>query len=144
MNKKLTFALIFTLFYILNIPAQEVHLKIQNIKNSNGLLAIGVFDSEESFKSEKAKIYLQYSKAPMKNNEMFIVLNLTPGTYGISILDDENSDGKMNWKYLAIPREGFGFADYNHNGLKKPRFQNFSFTLLPHEKKTMIVKMRYL
>ena len=104
---------------------------------------IGVFDSEESFKNETTSKSLKCEKLAVKNNEMIVKLKLEPGTYGISVLDDENNDGKMNWKYLAVPREGFGFADYYHTGLKKPRFHNFSFSIDRDEKKCMLVKLRY-
>lgn len=134
---------IFVLLVVPAIYAQEVNLCIQNIKTDQGVLYIGVFDSEESFNNEMTSKSLRCKKITMINNEMQINIRLEPGTYGISVLDDENNDGKMNWKYLAVPREGFGFADYYHTGLKKPRFHNFSFTIDRDEKKTMIVKMRY-
>ena len=135
--------LIFVLLVVQGVFAQEVIPRIHNIKTSTGVLRIGVFDSEEGFKSEKSCIYIKSKKSAMVNDELIVDLKLQPGTYGISVLDDENDDGKMNWKYFTIPREGFGFADYYHTGLKKPRFHNFSFTIDRDEKKCMIVKMRY-
>ena len=126
-----------------NTYSQEVHLKIYNIHSATGVMCVGVFDSEENFRDEKPYLHMIVKKTTMENNEMALELKLKPGTYGITVLDDENSDGKMNWKLLAIPREGFGFADYYHTGLKKPRFHKFSFTFLPDQKKCMIVKMRY-
>lgn len=136
-------------FFILVFPfshsiyAQEVQLRIQNIKTADGSLCIGVFNSEESFKTELPYMMVKYEKTKMVNNEMLIKIKLEPGTNGITVLDDENNDGKMNWKYLAIPREGFGFGDYYHTGLKKPRYNNFSFEIDSKEKKNMIVKLRY-
>ncbi len=137
------FLFIFVFLPVQNISAQEIQLRIQNIKTTTGVLRIGVFDSEEGFKNEKAYLYIKSKKSSMIDGELIVDLKLQPGTYGISVLDDENNDGKMNWKYLTIPREGFGFADYYHTGLKKPRFHNFSFTIDRDEKKTMIVKLRY-
>ncbi len=135
--------LIIVLLIVQGVSAQEVRLRIHNIKTTTGVLRIGVFNSEESFKSEKSYIYIKSKKSAMINDELIVDLKLEPGTYGISVLDDENDDGKMNWKYITIPREGFGFADYYHTGLKKPRFHNFSFTIDRDEKKCMVVKLRY-
>jgi uncharacterized protein (DUF2141 family) len=134
---------VFAFLSVQNNSAQEVRLRIHNIKTTTGVLRIGIFDSEESFKSEKSHLFIKSKKSAMVNDELIVDLKLQPGTYGISVLDDENDDGKMNWKYLTIPREGFGFADYYHTGLKKPRFHNFSFSIDRDEKKCMVVKMRY-
>lgn len=123
--------------------AQEVQLKIQNIQTDKGVLCVAVFDSEENFKREKTLIQMKYEKTAMSNHEMLIVFQLQPGNYGISVLDDENGDDKMNWNLFGIPREGFGFADYYHTGLKKPHFQNFKFDIQFGHKKSMIVKMKY-
>ena len=137
------------LFYVFvftftgNICAQEVYLQIQNIKTTTGVLCIGVFDGEENFKNEKTHKMVKHEKTKMINNEMLVKLKLEPGNYGISVLDDKNNDGKMNWKYLTIPREGFGFAGYYHTGLKKPHYNNFNFNIESEEKKCMIVKLRY-
>ena len=123
--------------------AQEVQLKIQNIQTDKGVLCVAVFDSEENFKREKTLMQMRYDKTAMSNHEMLIVFQLQPGNYGISVLDDENGDDKMNWNLFGIPREGFGFADYYHTGLKKPHFQNFKFDIPFGHKKSMIVKMKY-
>jgi len=60
---------------------------------------------------------------------------------GFVILDDEN--GKMNY-LLKIPREGFGFSNYLHKGIKVPTFNDFSFTVEKNKTIEINVTMKYL
>jgi uncharacterized protein (DUF2141 family) len=83
-------------------------------------------------------------KKDISSGEMKVKFDLPPGTYGIALVDDENSDGVMEYNRLGIPKEGFGFSDYYHTGLKKPKFNSFSFTLEKGQKKSIKIKVRYI
>lgn len=67
---------------------------------------------------------------------------LSPGSYAISIVHDENANGRMD-AFLGIPREGFGFS-----GNAAPRLGPPSFREAPIELKSgparHDVRMRYL
>ena len=86
-------------------------------------MGIGVFRDNESFKKEQAYRELQFAKKDISNGEMKVQFELPPGTYGIALVDDENSDGVMEYNFLGVPKEGFGFSDYYHTGMKKPKFE---------------------
>lgn len=68
--------------------------------------------------------------------------DIKPGIYGIAILDDENKNEKMDYG-LILPKEGFGFSDYYHTGMKRPKFDSFDF-VLKNEIKSVEIKVRYL
>jgi uncharacterized protein (DUF2141 family) len=76
--------------------------------------------------------------------EMRVHFSLEPGTYGLALLDDENSSELMEYKFLGIPKEGFGFSDYYHKGLKKPKFDSFKFTIDKGQKKSITIRIRYM
>ena len=68
-------------------------------------------EDNESFQKEKSFLEKRFAKNSISNGEMKVQFSLEPGTYGLSLLDDENSDGKMEYSFLKLPREGFGFSD---------------------------------
>ncbi|MCC6370579.1 MAG: DUF2141 domain-containing protein, partial [Bacteroidia bacterium] len=68
--------------------------------------------------------------------------DLKPGVYGIAILDDENTNEKMDYGWF-LPKEGFGFSDYYHSNMSHPKFESFDFVLKKEAKKVEI-KLRYL
>lgn len=124
--------------------AGEVIVTIKNIENSKGNMRIGIFTSDENFQNHKMYKLLTYSKSKVNNGTMTIRLTLPAGEYGISLLDDENKNEKMDYNILHIPKEGFSFSDYYHTSFSMPKFKNFSFKLADEDSKNITVKVRYM
>lgn len=125
---------------------QQVSFKIEinNLKSSDGSIIVSVFKDQKSFKDEEPMKRVVISKKGNMINKTFKTdLTLPPGTYGIAVVDDENNDGKMNFNWMGIPKEGFGFSDYYHTGLSRPVFSDFSFDLA-ERRGVMNIKMKYM
>jgi uncharacterized protein (DUF2141 family) len=85
-------------------------LEIEGVKKQGGKLYISFFNSEESF--DKRKIY--YSMVTDAIAETLRIPVLLPtGGYVISMYQDSNGNGKLDSNFLGIPREPFGFSNYN-------------------------------
>ena len=125
------------------ICAQTLDVQIMNIKNTKGQLCLAIFADQASFKTEKTCWVIKCSKKDLINGEFVIKIEFRPGTYGISVLDDENYNGKMDYNLFGIPREGFGFSNYFHRGILKPAFDDFKFDIQKNETKKLTVKMKY-
>ena len=141
--------LVIAIFFLLILPAavldaQNVEVTITGIRNSKGQMGIGVFRDNESFRKEKAYLELAFGKKEVSNGEMKIRFTLPPGTYGIALLDDENSDDVMEYNFLGMPKEGFGFSDYYHTGLTMPKFDAFRFDVVEGQKKSINIRIRYI
>lgn len=141
--------LVKTIFFLLILPAaaadaQNIEVTITGIRNSEGQMGIGVFRDNESFKKEKAYLELAFEKKEVINGEMKIRFTIPPGTYGIALLDDENSDDVMEYNFLGMPKEGFGFSDYYHTGLTMPKFDAFRFDVVEGQKKSINIRIRYI
>lgn len=143
-STNLKIAIFICLFIFCQIAcSQSVEIKITNIKSEQGQICLAFFESEKEFKNEKPKFELKSDKHALCNGIMSFFVPYHIGFVGVSVLDDENADGRMNYKLLSIPREGFGFSNYYHKGLFKPKFENFSFELKTNETKKVEIKMRY-
>lgn len=145
MRRTLT-AIMFLLAVVLpaGIYAQNIEVTITGIRSDRGQIAVGIFRDNETFHREEAYIELQFKKQEMKDGTMLICFSLEPGVYGLTLLDDENSNRKMEYNFLHIPREGFGFSGYYHTGLTLPKFDSFKFTVEPGQTKRITVRLRYL
>lgn len=122
---------------------QKIELAISNLNKNAGTICIAVFISETDFKSEKTFFELKEPKTKNTGETTKIKFCLPAGEYGISVLHDENMNGKMDYNFFGIPLEGFGFGGYYHHGLKKPVFRNFSFCINQNETKYLEVTMKY-
>lgn len=124
--------------------AQRLDIKIINLRNSmSGTILLALFVDEESFANEKEFIMYKYKKSQIKNGELHVQIDVEPGIYGVSVLDDENNSGKMEYRLITLPREGFGFSNPKLRCTKKPKFKDFSFQIDKNETKEIIIPMRY-
>jgi uncharacterized protein (DUF2141 family) len=137
-------ALLLLLYPAVQLTAQEVEVTITDIRSEKGQIVIGFFRDDATFQKEDALLSKKFPKKDIKNGEMKVQFSMEPGLFGLSLLDDENSSGLMEYNFLGIPKEGFGFSDYYHTGIKKPKFDAFKFTLTKGQNKKITIKIRYM
>ena len=125
------------------LAAQALDVHISNIRNKKGQLCLAIFADEAHFKEEKTCWAMHCSKKDVVNGEFHIQIPYQSGKWAFSVLDDENGNGKMEYNFLGLPREGFGFSNYIHKGIHRPVFTDFSFVINRNEKKVIIVQMKY-
>lgn len=122
--------------------SHTITVQIGNIRNSKGRIQLQVYKNQETFGKETPWKEYYVSKEAMKNNMLvYKISELESGTYGISILDDEDKNKKMKYSWM-MPDEGFGFSDYYHVGMSRPKFEDFKFNLSGD--KTVKIIIRYL
>lgn len=126
------------------LSAQNTEVVFSGIRSSAGQIRLEVFIDEEGFKNEKGIAVKRFKKNKLVNGEMMVKLDLPPGTYGLALLDDENNDDKMNYTFIGMPKEGFGFSNYYLTGLFKPKFESFKFTLRKDQKQKVLMKIKYM
>jgi uncharacterized protein (DUF2141 family) len=73
---------------------------------------------------------------------MTVELTLEAGTYGITLLDDENANGKIDKNFIGIPKEGFGFSNFFMTKMKKPAFDEFKVDLKTQPR--VEIKVKYM
>lgn len=132
-------------FQVSMAASQTLNIKIHNIKSSKGgVIRIALFADEQGFRAEKSLFDVCYDKSKVKGGKLSVEIPVECGIYGISVLDDENNSGKMDYNLLGVPKKGFGFSNFILKKLRKPRFKDFSFTVTDKEQKNIEVKMMYL
>jgi len=125
------------------VSAQILDVHIKNIQHRKGQLCVAIFDSQKSFNNETTYWDTCICKKNILNNEFHIQIPIHSGRFGLSVLDDEDSNGKMEYNFLGIPREGFGFSGYLQKGISKPKFEDFEFYIGSNEKKLITVILKY-
>lgn len=117
-------------------------VKITAIRNKTGRIQLQIYRDQKNFAKETPwKVFLISKKDVKDHYVMYTIEGLSPGTYGLALLDDENSNTKMDYG-LMWPKEGFGFSDYYHTAWSKPEFDDFKFDLKADRQVKM--RIRYL
>ena len=125
-----------------NTTNQDIKIVIEGVRSGKGKIVLAVFKDQEGFKNKKPIKRLVLNKSEFEGNE--IILSLDTGIYGISVLDDENDNNKMDYNFLGIPKEGFGFSNYYHEGLSKPHFDKFKFEINTIPLELIEIRLRYI
>ncbi|WP_417610389.1 DUF2141 domain-containing protein [Owenweeksia hongkongensis] len=130
-------------FSVVKSEKTNVTVEISNLRNNKGTVALGVYRDNETFKKEKEYLLKVFPKTKTTDDGILQVeLPLTPGTYGIAFLDDENDNGEMDYGWV-LPEEGFGFSNYEHSGMSMPNFDDFKFEVGNSPTKVFI-KVKYM
>lgn len=107
----------------------DITIKVTAIRNNKGRLQIQIYRNQQTFLKETPWKVYHVSKADVKDHYLiYTIKGLSPGTYGLALLDDENNNNDMDYG-LVLPKEGFGFSDYYHTSWSRPVFDDFKFEL---------------
>ena len=114
---------------------------IDGIKKPNGEIILAIFDNEADFlkkdyKSQKVKIS-DDGKAIATFN------NLPKGYYGVSVIHDENMNGKLDKNFIGIPTEGFGFSNNKMGTFGPPSFKDCEVELTD-DKLEINIKLKHI
>jgi uncharacterized protein (DUF2141 family) len=103
-----------------------LEIRFTHIRSEKGSIAIGINTASKGW-PRKAQFEFQYKKENMKDGVFVVqVPDLPFGTLAVSVLDDENSNLKMDMS-IRGPKEGYGFSNDAPLKLGPPKFDACSF-----------------
>lgn len=116
-------------------------IRFTGLRNNEGQIAIGITSQAEGWPRAPEHEYAWEKKGASDGVLEVSVTGLKPGTYAVTVLDDENSNLEMDMT-LGIPREGWGFSGNPPFRLSVPRFGECAFRLDPGGS-TITIELRY-
>lgn len=120
----------------------SITVLIDKTRNTEGIIGIALFNSDRGFpdKPEKA-VAKAMIEAGECGNEL-VLGNIPYGTYALSILHDENRNGKMDKTWIGKPKEGFGTSNNPIIKYGPPEFDESIF-IVDSETVSMTIDMNY-
>ena len=127
-------------------PAQaqggELEVQVQGLRNARGLVRLCLTRNREYFPDcNRDPAAVKRNVAP--NHAGSIRLSgIAPGIWALAVMHDENGNGRLD-RFLAIPREGFGFSRNPGIRMGPPSYEDvrFDFSGAPMRP---TVRIRYL
>jgi uncharacterized protein (DUF2141 family) len=123
-------------------PVGRIEVCIDNIRNSNGIVGVALFSTKKGF-PDKNSMATEGRSVPAGKRCEVVFENVPFGNYAVSVLHDENSNGKMDKGFLGIPKEGFGTSNNPEIKMGPPAFSDSSFNLESKEL-NLNISMKYL
>jgi uncharacterized protein (DUF2141 family) len=105
-------------------------VNVDALRNSDGAVLYSLYNRKDAFPDKDYKKQLQQLSGKITAGTSTITFtNLSAGKYAVSILHDEDNNGKIKTGKI-LPLEGIGFSNYHSVGLfNKPSFKKASFLL---------------
>lgn len=120
--KKIQFTVLLGTIAVLGVKAQNsLTVNISNIINNDGVVEIGLFNSEKGF-LKNGRQYLKKKVKVSGNTLHYTFKNLPKGDYSVAVFHDENMNNKCDTNLIGMPTEGFGFSNNFQPKLSAPKF----------------------
>lgn len=114
--------------------ANELQIKIEGFKNDKGHILYILFDKEEGFPDGPSSGIRQGKVTVDEAKTGFVLKDLGPGKYAVSVIHDENDNNKLDTNFLGIPKEGVGFSNNPKLMFGAPAFDKCSFDFVNNKK----------
>ena len=106
----------------------DIEIIITGFRNYSGTVNLNLFKSGDGFPDHNEKSLVSGKIQIISDTVIFHFKDMLPGKYAVSVLHDENGNGKMEKNLLGKPREGFAFSNNYKPVFSSPSFSDVAFT----------------
>jgi acyl-CoA reductase-like NAD-dependent aldehyde dehydrogenase/uncharacterized protein (DUF2141 family) len=108
----------------------RLSIEVRLPADAHGEIAYLVFDSPKGFPGDVSKAVRHgFVPIPKGARQLVIDTSLQPGDYAVSVYEDVNSNHKLDYNMLGIPREPVGASNNPRPHFGPPHFDECSFRL---------------
>jgi uncharacterized protein (DUF2141 family) len=125
-----------------NSSSGRIEVLVDGVRSADGVVGVALFSAKRGFPDNRA-MAIGGRSVPAGKRCKVIFENVPWGAYAISVLHDENGNGKMDKGFLGIPKEGFGVSNNPEIKMGPPSFSESRFELKSTEL-MLNIEMKYL
>lgn len=120
----------------------DLLVRLSDLRSDTGEVLVSLFAGERGFPDRIADSFATLN-VPIRNGVAEARFTAIPyGEYAVSVLHDEDGDGRMATGLFGAPREGFGFSGRPDYHFGQPGFAQTRFLLLSPSREIEVV-IRY-
>ncbi len=109
-------------------PAENViHVEISGLRSDKGQMLCALYSAAEAFPKKADKAVARLTANIAARQAICDFTGVAPGTYAVSVVHDENSNGKLDTNFIGMPREGVGASNDAKGHMGPPKFSAASF-----------------
>ena len=134
--------LISTISFAQSNNSGKLIIKVNEIRNQKGKVRVSIYNSSNGFPDSPDKAKYLAEGVIIKNSSIIVLKNMPYGYYAVSLIHDENMNGKLETNFLGIPKEGFGMSNDAKGFMGPPEFEQAKFKFKKNNQ-TIQIKMDY-
>jgi uncharacterized protein (DUF2141 family) len=109
-------------------PAENViHVEISGLRNDKGQVLCALFTSADAFPKKANMAVARLTAKVAERQATCEFTGVARGTYAVSVVHDENANGKLDTNFIGMPREGVGASNDAKGHMGPPKFNAASF-----------------
>ncbi len=111
-----------------SLNAAELKVNVIGIAINSGPIGCSLFNSDEGFPMDGSK-GKQIWVEPNATKVTCEYKDLNPGKYAVSVMQDTNSNKKVDTNIVGIPKELWGVSNNVRPSFRAPKFSEASFSI---------------
>lgn len=117
-------------------------VRVSNVQNDKGQIGCSLFKNRDGFPMDADKAVTRIFVKQKAGKATCIFKNVKAGTYAVSVMHDENKDGKMETSMVGRPKEWWGVSkNVPPERFGPPKYEAASFPY-SGEAKALDIKLR--
>ncbi|WP_374357005.1 DUF2141 domain-containing protein [Chitinimonas sp.] len=114
--------------------AAELTITVDNIKSDHGQILVAAYGKDQFLKQPVA-----VGRAVAASGKVVLTLNALPeGELAVSVIHDEDSNGKLNTNLLGMPTEPYGFSNDAAGQFGPPSFDQAKIQIVAGSNATQL------
>lgn len=107
--------------------ADVIHVDVLGFRSDKGQVLCALYASANGFPT-KPDLAIARTKSTIVNRTSVCEFpNVVPGKYAVSVVHDENANGKMDTNFIGMPKEGVGSSNDAKGHMGPPKFDAAAF-----------------
>ena len=119
-------------------------VRVTGARNIKGKIGVTLFQDAQGFPDDASKAIRQQSVEidPNTMSAQVTFKDLPQGTFAVSVLHDENGNGKMDKNFVGMPKEGYGASNNPKKKMAPPSFEETKFQFSGNDQ-SLEIKLMY-
>jgi uncharacterized protein (DUF2141 family) len=138
MKSKILIYLFSILSFITYSQNSEIVVNISGLKSDKGKCLLYLYNNKKGFPTDVDKAINTVNGSILNGKSTLVLKNISDGEYAISVIHDENNNGKMDTNFLGMPKEGVGVSNNAKGHFGSPSYEDSKFQLT---KKSLIINI---
>ena len=130
MKKSLGFILSMMVFAVSAAPgAGSLTITVTGLRSNNGSVNASLFTNAKYFPGDVRGIIKTALASISQGRAVLVIKDIPFGRYAVSVMHDENNNGKLDTNFMGIPSEGIGASRNAKGKFGPPKFEDAAFDL---------------
>lgn len=119
-----------------------ISVNVGPLRNSKGSLACRLHSSAEGFPRSGTGVVSRRVKIAGATTRC-VFENVSPGTYAVVVLHDENDNRQCDKNRLGMPLEGYGVSNNHTYPMSAPKWGESKFEVEGGKERSLEISLRY-